>query len=89
MMSKILRILPILCLLCLPAFALDRVPVKSSNIKTIGWESGTLEIEFHSGGIYQYSDVPAAIYTTMLDAPSKGKYFHKNIKDRYEFRRIK
>jgi len=88
-MLKTFRILPLFFLLCFSAFAIDRAPVESSNIKTVGWESGILEIEFHSGGIYQYSDVPASVYTDMLNAPSKGKYFHANVKGRYEFRRIK
>ena len=33
-----------------------RQPVSSSNIRSIGYDSmsSTLEIEFHSGGVYQY-----------------------------------
>lgn len=88
-MLKIVRILPILCLLCFSAFAIDRVLVQSSNIKTMGWKPDVLEIEFLSGRIYQYSDVPLTVYTEMLDAPSKGEYFHANIKNHYEFLRIK
>ena len=36
-----------------------RQPVSSSNIRSIGYdsESNTLEIEFHSGGVYQYFGV--------------------------------
>ena len=88
-MLKIIKILPLFFMLCFSAFTMDRVPVESSNIKSIGWKSGILEIEFHSGGIYQYSDVPILIYTAMLDAPSKGKYFHAHIENLYEFHRIK
>ena len=36
-----------------------RNDVISSNLKSIGYDSASciLEIEFHSGGIYQYSQV--------------------------------
>ena len=36
---------------------MDRTPVRSSNIGSIGYNgaSSTLEVEFHSGGLYQYS----------------------------------
>ena len=39
---------------------MNRKPVRSSNISSIGYdsESKTLEIEFHSGGVYQYFNVP-------------------------------
>lgn len=42
-----------------------RQPVSSSNIRSIGYDSksNTLEIEFHSGGVYQYFGVLSP-YTT-------------------------
>lgn len=66
-------------------FALDgemvRVPVISSNIKSIGWMSPeTLEVEFISGAIYRYYFLPLNMYMEMLEAPSKGKYFWANIR---------
>lgn len=58
-----------------------RVPVISSNIKSIGWMSPeTLEVEFISGAIYRYYYLPLDVYVEMLEAPSKGKYFWKNIR---------
>lgn len=46
--------------LCLPSERMDRETVQSSNIASVGYDlsSSTLEIEFKSGGIYQYSGVP-------------------------------
>ena len=66
---------------------MDRQPVRSSNICSVGYEVGSqmLEIEFHSGGIYQYSGVPEVIYRDLMRASSKGSYFHQNIKDLYPF----
>lgn len=63
--------------------------VYSSNISSVGYENDTLEIHFHSGGIYQFQDVPRSVYEGLLAAPSKGKYFHKHIKDRYQSIRLR
>lgn len=58
-----------------------RVPVISSNIKSIGWiDPSTLEVEFLSGTIYRYYYVPLDIYMGMLEATSKGKYFWQHIR---------
>jgi hypothetical protein len=62
--------------------------VNSSNIASVGWENGTLEVEFHDGGVYQYSGVPEAVYRAFLNAHSKGSYFHDNIRDRYPYREV-
>ena len=70
---------------------MDRQLVRSSNICSVGYEVGIqmLEIEFHSGGIYRYSDVPEDIYRGLMRASSKGSYFHQNIKDLYPFIRVR
>jgi len=62
--------------------------INSSNIASIGWENGTLEVEFHDGGVYQYFGVPESVYRAFLNAYSKGVYFHDNIKDRYPYREV-
>jgi len=62
---------------------MQRIPVESSNLASVGYDPKieVLEIEFHSGGIYQYSGVPQSIYDGLMNAASKGKYFHQNIKN--------
>lgn len=69
---------------------MKRVYVESSNLKSVGYDSTRkmLEIEFHSGGIYQYSNVSEVIYQSLLSAGSKGQYFHTNIKDIYGYKRV-
>lgn len=62
---------------------MNRILVNSSNIKSIGYDSGSLEVEFHSGGIYQYRNVPEPIYNAFMRASSKGSFFDQNIKDKY------
>ncbi len=70
---------------------MDRQPVQSTNLRSVGYDATamTLEIEFHSGGIYQYLSVPVAVYHGLMQAPSKGSYFHDLIRDRYPFRRVR
>lgn len=65
-----------------------RAPVKSKVLKSVGFQavnaySGTLEVEFHSGKVYQYADVPAWRHECLMDAPSKGTYFTQCIRDVY------
>ena len=68
-----------------------RQPVSSSNLSSIGYdsESHTLEIEFHSGGVYQYFDVPQQIWDELMRASSHGSYFHRHVKDRYRWAKIR
>jgi hypothetical protein len=69
---------------------MNRTPVSSSNLRSIGYDSTSkvLEIEFHSGGIYQYSNVPESVYRGLMAASSHGQYFHQHIKDVYSYRRV-
>lgn len=70
---------------------IERKPVKSSDIKSIGYdpENKILEIEFSPERVYQYSKVPAEIHSDIMGAPSKGKFFHTHIMWKYQFRQIK
>ena len=44
-----------------------------------------LEIEFQSGAVYQYLDVPQKVHEELIGAKSKGQYFNREIRDDYEF----
>ena len=70
---------------------MKRQAVQSSNIHSVGYDAGDqlLEIEFHSGGIYEYYRVPPETYRSLLKADSKGKYFHRNVKSTYKYKRIR
>lgn len=69
---------------------MNRRPVASSNLASVGYDerSRRLEIEFHRGGIYQYFDVPKHIYSALMQAASKGKYFHHAIKGVFRYVRL-
>ncbi len=70
---------------------MERVQVESTNLASVGYDhdSATLEIKFHSGGIYQYSGVPQDIYKSLMKAGSKGDYFNNYVKERYRYKRIR
>ncbi len=71
---------------------MNRTAVSSSNLASVGYDpvSMVLEIEFHSGGIYQYSNVPEAKYEGLMKAGSHGTYFDAYIKKGgYRFRKIR
>jgi hypothetical protein len=63
--------------------------VQSSDLCGVDYSwSGTLTIAFHSGGLYEYYNVPHSEYVGLMNASSHGKYFHAHIKGRYSYRRI-
>jgi hypothetical protein len=70
---------------------MERTPVSSSNIASIGYDKGTsiLEIEFHGGSIYQYLSVPVEVYNSIMGASSHGKYLNQNIKGKYRYQQIR
>ena len=63
---------------------------QSGNIARISYEksSSTLEIEFHSGAVYQYFDIPLNIYQEFMGAGSKGQYFAAHIKGYYRYVKV-
>ena len=70
---------------------MDRQRVSSSNLESVGYDANDeiLEIKFHSGGVYQYLNVPLEKYESLMSASSKGSYFSRAIKDRYRYRKIR
>jgi len=70
---------------------MNRKFVSSSDIRSVGYDgqNKTLEIEFNSGGIYQYYSVPLEVYNALMSAPSHGRYFHQFIKDRFRVKRVR
>ncbi|MFA6514783.1 MAG: KTSC domain-containing protein [Candidatus Paceibacterota bacterium] len=69
---------------------MERIQVNSSNIISIGYDkqSSILEVEFSSGSIYQYFDVPEHLYNELMQASSLGGFLNDNIV-KYHYRYIK
>ena len=69
---------------------MDRQRVESTSIVTVGYDQDRLilEIEFSSGGVYQYLNVPSDVHATLLVAESKGRHVNSAIKGHFSFRRV-
>lgn len=69
---------------------MDRTPVVSSNIASVGYDedSSTLEIEFNNGAVYQYFDVSKKIYDGLITADSVGSYLASYIKGHYRYSKV-
>ncbi len=77
---------------------MNRAPVESSQIKSIGFENGVLEIEFVSHAkdgrlpsIYQYVNVTTEDHAALIGAESIGRHFGAFIKpfpNRYPYTKV-
>jgi len=69
---------------------LERQPVRSSNLRSVSYdaEKRNLEIEFHSGIVHQYQNVPSAIHTGLMSASSAGTFYTEKIRNRYRSIRV-
>ena len=63
------------------------VPIAlSSNIKSAGYDGSTakLRIRFANGRLYEYSNVPMAIFANLKGAESAGRYAQQKIYPLYK-----
>lgn len=69
---------------------MERTQVKSSNIKSIGYDadSKTLEVEFIGGRLYQYRNVDSEKHNALMKAESVGKFYAVNIKNKYDWQAL-
>lgn len=65
---------------------MEREPVKSSQIASVGYDptASLLEIEFKGGGLYQYLNVPANVAMELRFSDSVGSYFRANVRGAYK-----
>ena len=69
---------------------MDRIPLDSEALSSVGYDAGrrVLEVEFTSGRVYQYFDVPQHEVLRLLRAESRGHYFTERVRDRYRFAQV-
>jgi len=69
---------------------MNRTPVSSSNVASIGYDASTLtlEVEFTNSSVYQYFDVPQVLYEELMRASSVGQFIHANIRGQYRYVRV-
>jgi hypothetical protein len=64
--------------------------VSSSCLKATGYnpETETLYVQFISGTIYEYYNVPQIVYDEMLSAPSMGNYLTTKVAKAYNYSKV-
>jgi hypothetical protein len=65
-------------------------PVISTALAAVAYdgEARCLWLEFRDHAVYCYDDVPPGVMDGLLQALSKGSYFHRHIRGRFTHRRI-
>lgn len=63
---------------------MNMTKVTSSIISAVGHENSKLEVWLNTGKKYQYSPVPERVFKTFINAPSKGTFFDREIKTKYD-----
>ncbi len=71
---------------------MQRTPVSSSQIRSVGHDesTNTLEVEFNNGAVYQYDSVPREVFLSLMNSGSVGSAFNRTIKNNpaYPYRRV-
>ena len=66
---------------------MNRYPVKSNNIVSIGYDEITqiVEIEFKLNVMYNYLEVPLTEFIEFMKAPSIDEFYFNFIQSKYHF----
>lgn len=77
---------------------MKRHPVESSDLESVGWENGVLEVCFKAketkskglkpAEVYRYFEVPEQVLHELRSAKSPGQYFFYKVRNRYRYERI-
>jgi hypothetical protein len=63
--------------------------VESTTVARVAYDQNAqiLWLQFRSRALYCYFGVPASIHRDLIEAPSKGTYFNRNIRGRFPYQR--
>jgi hypothetical protein len=72
------------------ALNMQRTGIAVNGIAQVGYEDGSeiLEIEFTSGKVFQFFNVPPKMFDQLMDSQFKEFYYQNNIHDRFPYKRI-
>lgn len=67
-----------------------RFSVSSTSLRSLGYDvrRRVLEVEFLSGKIYRYFEVPGLLLLRLLAADSIGAYFNRHVRDRFRYAEV-
>jgi hypothetical protein len=68
----------------------QRVPVTSRSLRSVGYDPDQrrLELEFRSGKVYEYDEVPAPVHEWLMRVPNKGGFVTRLITPTYRYREL-
>jgi hypothetical protein len=68
----------------------ERQAVKSRIMSSVGYDDTTkiLEIEFHTGLVYQYLGVPPKVYADLMHSGEIGKYFSEKVRPKFQTKQV-
>jgi hypothetical protein len=66
------------------------VTVESSTLRTIGYDESLalLRLEFQSRAVYDYFEVPVAVFESLLGASSAGACFNAMVRGCFQYERV-
>ncbi len=73
---------------------MNRTPVTSSNIQSVGYdpvsrvmevEFGQFDIDYPTNRVYVYRDVPPEVHQALMEHPSHGHYLNMEIAFKYPY----
>lgn len=69
---------------------MERITVESRAIASVGYddEARMLRVEFRSGSVYHYLEVPRSVFEWLLRTPNKGVFVARQITGRYAFESV-
>jgi hypothetical protein len=61
-----------------------------SAVRSVSFErpTHTLRVQFESGAMYDFADVPERIYDELAHAPERDAFFRENVRDEYAATRV-
>jgi KTSC domain-containing protein len=69
---------------------MNRTGVTANGIAQVGYEDGSeiLEIEFSSGKVFQFFNVPQKMFNQLMSTSHKEIYYEREILERFPYKRI-
>ncbi len=62
------------------------ITTTTSNIADFEYKSQVLTVNFFDGSVYEYFDVPKAVYVKLVNADSPGRFARRHIFNSYVYR---
>jgi hypothetical protein len=69
---------------------MTKVSLDSKMLSSVAYDEieNEMIVEFANGDEYKYKKVPMEVFDAMISAPSAGKYFLANVKNKFEYEKL-